>query len=110
MTTRTPRALGLVAWAGALWLAGGLACRKGTTHSPPSLANASLSPAFAMRDDGAGSVPVQFAVDAADPDADVTSLLITIVDGAGGPPVKLTRTLQGAPGETVRSLGGTIRL
>jgi cytochrome c peroxidase len=110
MTTRTPRALGLVAWAGALWLAGGLACHKGTTSSPPSLANASLSPAFAIRDDGGGSVPVQFAVDATDPDADVTDLVITIVDGAGGAPVRLTRTLQSAPGETARSLRGTIHL
>lgn len=110
MTTRTPRAIRLVAWASALWLAGGLACRKGPSASPPSLANATLTPSFAIRDDGGGSIPVQFAVEVSDPDADVTDLSITIVNGRGGSPTQLTRKLQSAPGATSRSVSGTISL
>ncbi|HEY6002774.1 MAG TPA: cytochrome c peroxidase [Anaeromyxobacter sp.] len=112
MSACVPRAVSLLAWALALGLgAGALGCRKASKEaSPPSLANLVLSPSSAARNDGGGSLPVSFAVDVSDAGADVTDVVVTILDGSGAPVKRLTGKTQNPPGATSRRLSGTLSI
>lgn len=104
-----PRKAACAAVVLAFSLGGGLACKKdsGSSGTAPTLSNLQIWPSSAALNDAYGSLLVSFNVDVADPDANISSIVATVMNGSTQVN-KFTGEVTNPPGVTSGTLGGQL--